>query len=123
MVHASGIPRDLINSLKQMVGRDYYDFDKSEVENLFQPGDIVKVRVQKVLEDERKLDLVMTDPNFTYKERKPSNNGKYSDREENTRTGTAEVEEFERFDPDSTLLWWRGSHYRPAVSNRYVWQL
>jgi predicted RNA-binding protein with RPS1 domain len=122
LVHYSRIPRGLSNILKKKIIIDSSK-NQTDVEALFTPGDVIKCRVHAAETGSRKIELSMLpyrtqdDDNDDYivegrdaedtKERNPrQNNKRRSD------------DPYVNFDPEDTLLWWRGATYEksPTVS-------
>lgn len=113
LVHNTRIPRDLISALKRRApitpGQN-----KTDVELLFSEGDVVKIRVQAVKVDARRVELSMLpyrasdseEDDYIVEGRDPEGEeNKFED------TNNDEIEE-EKFDGQDTLLWWKGQPYQ-----------
>jgi len=113
LVHNTRIPRDLISALKRRApitpGQN-----KTDVELLFSEGDVVKIRVQAVKVDARRVELSMLpyrasdseEDDYIVEGRDPEGEeNKFED------TNNDEIEE-EKFDGQDTLLWWKGRPYQ-----------
>ena len=112
-MHQSRIPRELISALKRRApitpGQNMTD-----VEALFSVGDVVRVRTQEVSTANRRLELSMLqyknesdeDDDYVVEGRDPEGEeDKFAEDDSN------DEEETVAFDPESTLLWWRGAAY------------
>lgn len=110
LVHVSRIPRDLVKILKSRMSEEDLKGDKSDVEKLFQEGDVIKVRVQAVKVGSRRLEMSMlpyraSDDNDDYivEGRDPEG--------EEFRSFEDNDDEVDKFDPENVILWWRGAPY------------
>ena len=96
--------------------------NQTDVEYLFSPGDVIKVRVQSVAVDSRRLDLSMLplrtrveeEDEYIVEGRDPEGE-EYKSYEDSD-----EEDEKTQYDAESTLLWWKGSRY-VKVSRRYCY--
>jgi len=113
LVHNTRIPRDLISALKRRApiapGQN-----KTDVEMLFSEGDVVKIRVQAVKVDARRVELSMLpyrasdgeEDDYIVEGRDPEGEeNKYED-------NNSDELDVEQFDGQDTLLWWRGQPYQ-----------
>ena len=110
LVHTSKIPRDLLSILK-LKNTAEISANKSDYENLFSSGDVVKVRYNSI--SNGKLSLAMVpfqadedDDDDYIVEGRDSEEQLDSDEEDED-----EDDEDDGFDPESVLLWWRGAPY------------
>merc|ERR1719502_1458816 len=116
LVHISRIPARLLSILKQ-TANPAPDGDKTDVELLFQPGDVVKCRLNMYTASTNKLELSMIpaknddDQNDGYVVE-----GRDPEGEEGKKTRTDDNSEGAYFDPEDTLLWWRGAPYAKQQS-------
>ena len=111
-MHRSQVPRDLIAALKKKLPPSKV-VNQTDVEYLFSAGDVVKVRVQAVSVDTRRLELSMLPPKskaddedeYIVEGRDPEGEEfkSYEDADEE--------EEAVSYDAEDTLLWWRGARY------------
>jgi len=114
LIPGSQVPRDLISVLKQVQPVDATK-DKTDVEQLFQQGDIVKCRIQKVDSEAGKLSLSMLpfrasdsdEDDYVVEGRDPE-----GEEEDNA---ADEDDEDDDFDAQSTLVWWKGAPYVKVV--------
>lgn len=112
-MHQSRIPRDLISALKRRAPIAPGG-NKTDVEALFTIGDVVRVRTQEVAVGSRRLELSMLqyknesdeDDDYVVEGRDPEGDEDKFDNQD-----TDDEEETESFDPESTLIWWRGAPY------------
>lgn len=121
LVHARQIPRDLIAALKKQVTVDSTG-DKTDVEILFQEGDVVSCRVNS-FGGPKKLDMSMLPPkdeedddDYVVDGRDPEEEEGQSGRpRRSSRFAETNVdsEAVTAFDGESKLLWWRGQPYTP----------
>lgn len=114
LVHISKIPRDLIYVLKKAVPPASVTANMTDVELLFQEGDVIKVRVQSVNVDSGRADLSMLP--F-----RASDGDDEDDYVVEGRDPEGEEDKFNFYDQDdaaasydaqSTLLWWKGSPFK-----------
>ena len=111
MIHSSQIPRSLITALKK-VSPISPGVNKTDLEQLFSPGDIVKCRVNSVNVDNRRVELSMLP--FRNKDEDDDYVVIGRDPEGEEFKNPVEEEKEEPFDGESTLLWWRGAPYKPT---------
>ena len=112
LVHRSQVPRDLIAALKKRVPPSK-DANQTDVEYLFSAGDVIKVRVQSVAVDSRRLDLSMLplrtrvedEDEYIVEGRDPEGE-EYKSYEDSD-----EEDDKTQYDAESTLLWWKGARY------------
>jgi hypothetical protein len=115
LVHISRVPRDLLYALKK-VAPIPEGTNKTDIENLFQAGDVVKVRTHAVSVGARRIELSMLpfqaneddEDDYVVEGRDPE--PKEGDRFEE-RDREEEKEEEVSYDAEDTLLWWRGAPY------------
>lgn len=117
-MHQSRIPRSLIAALKTQVPPPAAGSEKSDVERLFNKGDVVKVRVGSVDVDSKKLELSM----LPYKESEDEEDdyiveGRDTEDQEQEDFNDAADDDDQIFDGESLLVWWKGSPYK-AVGNK-----
>ena len=127
LVHQSRIPRGLLAALKRTAPVDPAQ-NTSDIEQLFSAGDVVKCRVHAAKADSRKIELSMLpfvdtdDEEDGYRvegrdegveEGKSgyNNNGRGGARRGANTASRARADAFANFDPEDTLLWWRGEPY------------
>ena len=112
LVHMSRIPRDLLYALKKL-SPPPMDSNKTDVENLFQEGDVVKIRTHSVSVGSRRIELSMLpfkaddddEDDYVVDGRDPEGEeDKYQERDD-------EQDEEANFDAEDTLIWWRGAPY------------
>ena len=113
LIPGSQVPRDLISALKQVQPVDTSK-DKTDVEQLFQPGDIVKCRVQKVDAEAGKLSLSMLPYRGNDEEDDYVVEGRDPEGEED-QDNSNDDDEDDDFDAQSTLVWWKGAPYVKVV--------
>jgi predicted RNA-binding protein with RPS1 domain len=118
MVHQSQIPRGLINALRKRVtiipGQN-----KSDVENFFHEGDVIKMRVQSVSTDSNKIELSMQpisqseedDDDYVVEGRETDEEAEEAEREARER----EDDSISNYDPEALLLWWNGEAYHKII--------
>lgn len=113
LVHVSRIPAGLMKVLKG-AANPAPDGAKTDVELLFQPGDVVKCRMNMYTAATKKLELSMMpkkmneddDDDYVVEGRDPEG--------EEGKPQTSDIVEEEEYDPQGTLLWWRGAPYKKA---------
>lgn len=122
LVHISQIPRDLTNALKKRVTIDA-SANKTDVEQLFQEGDVVSCRVNS-FGGPKKIDMSMLPPreaadddDYVVEGRdpeegagqggRPKRASKFAETNEDSLTVSS-------FDGQSKLLWWKGEPYVPT---------
>ena len=124
MVHQSQIPRALTSALKRRVSTTPVPGqNKSDVEMLFQEGDVIKMRVQSVNTDANKIELTMQqymasededddDDDYIVEGRETDEEAEEAEREarDNDDDSTS------HYDPESLLLWWKGAAYVKDVA-------
>lgn len=111
LIHVSRIPAKLLSILKQTANPSP-DGEKSDVELLFQAGDVVKCRLNMYTASTKKLELSMMpakndgdqDDGYIVEGRDPEG-------EENKPQTNEQTDEID-FDPEETLLWWKGAPYQ-----------
>jgi len=114
LIPGSQVPRDLISALKQVQPVDASK-DKTDVEQLFQSGDIVKCRIQKVDSEAGKVSFSMLpykasnddEDDYVVEGRDPEG--------EEEQDNLNDDDEDDDFDAQSTLLWWKGGPYVKVV--------
>ena len=111
-MHRSQVPRDLIAALKKKLPPSKV-VNQTDVEYLFSAGDVVKVRVQAVSVDTRRLELSMLPPKSKADEEDEYIvEGRDPEGEEfKSYEDADEEEEAVSYDAEDTLLWWRGARY------------
>lgn len=127
LVHHSRIPRGLTNILKKQAPIDSAQ-NKTDCEQLFSPGDVVRCRVHSALDTSRKIELSMLpyratdddDDDYIVEGRDPEeeaprgDNSDSSSNKNNRRSKPRrnnKQNDYVPFDPEDTLLWWKGSPY------------
>jgi len=115
LVHVSRVPRDLLYALKKMAPIPE-GTNKTDIENLFQAGDVVKVRTHAVSVGARRIELSMLpfqaneDDEDDYvvegRDPEPKEGERFEERDREE-----EKEEEVSYDAEDTLLWWRGAPY------------
>jgi predicted RNA-binding protein with RPS1 domain len=126
LVHHSRVPRGLTTILKKSSPVDSSK-NQTDCEQLFTAGDVVRCRVHAAPEGSRKIELSMLpfisaadeDDNYVVEGRDPEEKegrggGKKS--RHNDKSGGGGGDAFVAFDPEDTLLWWRGAPYEPVGS-------
>jgi predicted RNA-binding protein with RPS1 domain len=112
LVHQSRVPRDLIGALKKLAPIPA-GTNKTDIENLFQEGDVVKVRTQSVAVGSRRIELSMLpykasddeEDDYVVEGRDPEGEeDKFQDRDNDDQEDAS-------YDAEDTLLWWRGAPY------------
>lgn len=123
LVHARQIPRDLMASLKKQVDMSSPG-DKTDVELLFQEGDVVSCRVNS-FNGPKKLDMSMLPPkdeeesdDYVVDGRDPEESeeggpGGQRRRSSKYAENNVDSEEVSGFNGEGKLLWWRGAPYSP----------
>ena len=124
LVHHSRVPRGLTTILKKSSPIDSSK-NQTDCEQLFTAGDVVRCRVHAAPEGCRKIELSMLpfisaadeDDDYVVEGRDPEEKegrggGKKSRNNDNGGGGDA----FVAFDPEDTLLWWRGAPYERVGS-------
>lgn len=119
LVHNSRVPRELVAALKKAA--PISPNNKTDVENLFGEGDIIRFRVNSVSEESKKLELSMLpfknqdddEEDFATMEAADRNGGEEAKVAETI--DSVDEEENTEYDAQSTLLWWRGAAYKPVV--------
>ena len=118
--YARQIPRDLITALKKQVTVDSAG-DKTDVELLFQEGDVVSCRINS-FSGPKKLDMSMLPPkdeedddDYVVDGRDPEDEGQSGRPRRSSRFAETNIdsESINVFDGESKLLWWRGQPYTP----------
>ena len=122
LVHARQIPRDLITALKKQVSTDSAG-DKTDVEILFQEGDVVSCRVNS-FGGPKKLDMSMLPPKDEEEDDGYVVDGRDPEQDEEGQAQNGRPRRSSRFaetnvdseavtgfDGESKLLWWRGKPY------------
>lgn len=133
LVHHSRIPRGLTNILKKQAPTDS-TLDKSDCEQLFSAGDVVRCRVHSALDTSRKIELSMLpyrvtdddDDDYVVEGRDPEEEeqapraeggeGQNNKRRPKPRRNNRQ-DDYVPFDPEDTLLWWKGSPYTKVGYN------
>jgi predicted RNA-binding protein with RPS1 domain len=128
LLHQSRIPRDLISSLKKLAPISA-EGNKSDIESLFQVGDVLKFRVQNVTDngklelsavpfrqsDEEEEEYNIIEDEDAEDEGKPageSSKGRRRSRDDNILAEDSVADEDSTaFNPNSVLIWWRGKPY------------
>ena len=115
LVHHSRVPRGLTNILKKSQPIDSTK-NQTDCEQLFQAGDVVRCRVHSAQDASRKIELSMLpyraneeeDDDYVVEGRDPEG---FEDRRGggNRRRNTDDGQH--NFDPEDTLLWWKGAPY------------
>ncbi len=122
LVHARQIPRDLMASLKKQVDMSNPG-EKTEVEMLFQEGDVVSCRVNS-FNGPKKVDMSMLPPkdeadddDYVVDGRDPEEGdeekGGRPRRPSKYAEDNIDSQEVSGFSGESKLLWWRGAPYTP----------
>ncbi len=121
LVHSRQIPRDLMASLKKQVDVSNPG-DKTDVELLFQEGDVVSCRVNS-FNGPKKLDMSMLPPkdeeeadDYVVDGRDPEEDGQEGGQRRRSSKWAENNEDSEAvsaFNGESKLLWWRGAPYTP----------
>ena len=112
LLHRSQVPRDLVSALKKRVPPSTV-VNQTDVEHLFSVGDVVKVRVQSVAVDTRRLELSMLpmrnrndeEDDYIVEGRDPEGE-EYKSFEDSD-----DEDENNHYDAEDTLLWWKGARY------------
>jgi len=114
LVHISRIPARLLSILKQ-TANPAPDGDKTDVELLFQAGDVVKCRLNMYTASTKKLELSMM-PAKNDDDRNDGYivEGRDPEGEEGKPQTNEQTDEVD-FDPEETLLWWKGAPYAKKV--------
>lgn len=114
LVHVSQIPRSLVTALKKRITVEAGQ-NKSDVELVFQEGDVMKVRIQSVDVDTNKVEFSL--------QQYRANEEDEDDYVVEGRETEEELEEAEKngrddqdedlvpYDAEELLLWWRGAAY------------
>jgi len=111
LLHRSQVPRDLVTALKKRVPPSKVA-NQTDVELLFSVGDVVKVRVQSVAVDTRRLELSMLPMrNRNEEEDDYVVEGRDPEGEEYKSFEDSDDEDENQYDAEDTLLWWRGARY------------
>lgn len=122
LIHARQIPRDLIAALKKQTTIEAGS-DKTDVEQLFQEGDVVSCRVNS-FGGPKKLDMSMLPPKDEEDDDDYVVDGRDPVEEDGTQGGrprrsskfaetNIDSEAVKNFDGESKLLWWKGKQYTP----------
>lgn len=114
LVHNSRVPRELTSALKKLAPVST-TANKTDVEQLFSEGDIIRCRVQSVDAAAKKLELSM----LPFRSRDDDDDVVIEGREDEEESADVVEEEPEEvFDAQSTLIWWRGKPYQPQSAHR-----
>jgi len=117
LIHFSRVPKGLMNVLKRTSPVDASS-DQSDIEQLFAAGDVVRCRVHSALDTSRKIELSMLpfradadeDDEYVVEGRDPEEpEGKEGRGPRRNNNNQRDEQQF--FDPEDTLLWWKGSPY------------
>jgi predicted RNA-binding protein with RPS1 domain len=121
LVHSRQIPRDLMASLKKQVDVSNPG-DKTDVELLFQEGDVVSCRVNS-FNGPKKLDMSMLPPkdeeeadDYVVDGRDPEEDGQEGGQRRRSSKWAEDNEDSQAvsaFNGEGKLLWWRGAPYTP----------
>lgn len=115
LIHYSRVPRDLISALKKRV-TIAPGTNKTDIELLFQEGDVVKSRIHGVDVSSRKLELSMLPMRNMEEEDDYIVPGRDPEGEEE-KFMEQDKDEEEHFDAEETLLWWRGAPYEKLAAD------
>lgn len=114
LVHISRIPAGLMKILKQTANPSP-NGDKTDVELLFQEGDVVKCRMNTYSAANKKLELsMMPAKNSDGDDDGYIVDGRDPEGEEGKPQTNDQNDDQMDFDPEDTLLWWRGAPYKKA---------
>lgn len=106
LVHSSRISTALLKTLKAASPASTASGNKTDIELVFSVGDVVKCRFQSYSAQTKKLELSMV----------PKRNADEDDGADESDEDSGPVEEEEdNFDPEDTLLWWRGAPYKRTI--------
>ena len=112
LVHNSRVPRELISALKKRAPVAA-GANKTDIESLFAPGDVVKVRINGMQGGKCELSMLKfsaqdeDEDDYVVEGRDPEEEGgedRFNDKDD-------EETEDVSYDPEGTLLWWRGQPY------------
>eukprot|EP00595_Chromulina_sp_UTEXLB2642_P000156 CAMPEP_0196761602 /NCGR_PEP_ID=MMETSP1095-20130614/903_1 /TAXON_ID=96789 ORGANISM="Chromulina nebulosa, Strain UTEXLB2642" /NCGR_SAMPLE_ID=MMETSP1095 /ASSEMBLY_ACC=CAM_ASM_000446 /LENGTH=367 /DNA_ID=CAMNT_0042111387 /DNA_START=694 /DNA_END=1797 /DNA_ORIENTATION=- len=131
LVYQTRLPRELIQTLKKISPLSVGSNNKTDIENLFHEGDVVKVRVQSVALDTKKIELSMLpfkaveDEEDDYviieDEEEDNNNNKkkrrFNDEDLVAEDSQSEDEALDGYNPLKTLLWWKGQPFNKLVAS------
>ena len=115
------IPIGLIKALKTIAPPQASgNTNKTDVELLFSVGDVVKCRLNSYTAATKKLELAMT-PKKTDENEDDGYvvEGRDAEGEEDTPVVAVEDDQ-EDYDPEDTLLWWRGAPYKKTADETDV---
>jgi len=116
LVHSSKVPFGLTNALKKLSPLTE-GLNKTDVEQLFAPGDVIRCRLNSYNAASNKLELAMTPYKASDDEDDYIVEGRDPEGEEDSAAqNMADDDEDEHYDPEDTLLWWRGAPYTKASS-------
>lgn len=110
LVHMSRIPRDLIAALKKI--SPVPENGKTDIENLFTVGDIVKFRIHSTDADTRRMELSMLP--FANKAEDEDDyvvEGRDTEDEEQENEYQKDEDDEPKYNAEDTLIWWRGKPY------------
>ena len=110
LVHNSRIPIGLIKALKT-ISPPVASGNKTDIELLFTPGDIIRCRLNSYNAANKKIELAMT-PKKVNEDQEDDYIVEGRDPEGEESTPVLNVEEEEEYDPQDTLIWWRGTPYK-----------
>ena len=114
LVHPSRIPRELTNVLRKRVTPPTGNANMTECELLFRAGDVVKVRVNSVSQD-NKIELSMLPYRASDEEEDDYVvEGRDPEEEEGSKSSFEQRDEEPEdvsYDAQDTLLWWQGAPY------------
>lgn len=114
LMHVSQIPRSLVTVLKKRTTVEPGQ-NKSDVELVFQEGDVMKVRVQSVDADNNKVEFSMQqyradqDDEDDYVVEGRETEEELEEMEKNSRDNVED--DAAPYDPEELLLWWRGAAF------------
>lgn len=120
LVHVSQIPRSLVTALKKRTTIEAGQ-NKSDVELVFQEGDVMKVRVQSVDADSNKVEFSLQqyradeedEDDYVVEGRETEE--ELEEAEKNARDNAEE--DAAPYDPEDLLLWWRGAAYTKSETS------
>jgi hypothetical protein len=113
-VHYSRVPRELTSILKRRANIDFSKKEQSDIEALFSAGDVVKVRLHSVNEENGRVEYAMTPFKAAADDEEDDYIVEGRDTEEELERMEKEKRfnrDEERFDMDSLMVWWRGEPY------------